>query len=114
MNRETEDLNDNEIDDLTREIEGLSLQLETLREKLATANRRQRNRPPPISDRVNRRQRNRPLTIGNRVRITNKYKGRQGLTGVITRTTNAQAYVRPDGGGETFRSYKANLQRLTE
>ena len=53
MNQETEDLNDNEIDNLTREIEGLSLQLETLRERLATANRRQRNRPITIGDRAN-------------------------------------------------------------
>ena len=113
MNRQTEDLNDNEIYNLTREIEGLSLQLVTLREKLATANIRKRNRSLPISDRATRRQDNRPLTINDRVRVTNKYKGRQGLTGVITRTTNAQAYVRPDGGGAIFRSYKANLQRLT-
>jgi hypothetical protein len=112
MSQKSTDLNDKEIDDLTREIEGLSLQLESLRERLAKATTRKRNESSSVGNKPNRVKRNRPLSIGDRVRVTNNYKCRKGLTGVITRTTNAQAYVKPDNGEAIFRSYKANLKRI--
>jgi hypothetical protein len=54
----------------------------------------------------------RQLSIGDRVKVLNNYRGRQGITGVITRITPTQAHIRPDNGGNIFRSYKQNLRRI--
>jgi dsDNA-specific endonuclease/ATPase MutS2 len=52
------------------------------------------------------------LKIGDRVEVRNNYRGRRGTKGVITKITPSQAYIKPDNGNKTFRSYKQNLRRI--
>ena len=94
MNR---DLN-KEINDLTEEIRKLNIRLENLQNSASNSQTKRKN--------------SQPLTVGERVVVTNNYKSRSGTTGTIVRLTSAQAYIEPDNGKETFRSYKANLKRL--
>jgi hypothetical protein len=50
--------------------------------------------------------------VGDRVVVTNKYRGLKGTKGTIVSLSNAQATVKPDNNGATFRKYKQNLRRL--
>jgi hypothetical protein len=52
------------------------------------------------------------LKIGDRVIVKNKYRGLKGTKGTIISLSNAQATVRPDNNGATFRKYRQNLRRL--
>jgi hypothetical protein len=48
----------------------------------------------------------------DRVIVKNKYRGLKGTKGTIISLSNAQATVRPDNNGATFRKYRQNLRRL--
>lgn len=97
---------------LALQLERLTLQANTVRNQLVQLNN-QRTRREADKDKVAPvPRRNQTIQIGDKVVVTNKYKGRQGTIGIVTRLTRTQAYVDPEGDGEVFRRYKANLRKL--
>jgi hypothetical protein len=106
-------LNNREIDELTEELAKLQLQADIIQNKLQQIRNRNQNTEITQTRTAQKAEdRNRPLRIGDRVLVTNRYKGRQGVTGSVVRLTQTQAVVRPDNGEEDFRKYKANLRRV--
>ena len=87
-----------EIDDLSKEINKLNIRLKELQKNAVRTGQK--------------RKRTVPLKIGDRVVVTNNYKNRSGIKGTIVQLTKTQAYVLPDNGVVTFRSYKQNLRLL--
>jgi len=106
-------IDNNEIDELTKELAALELQANNIQQRLQQIRERNENQTNNTENRTRRNEnKNRPLSTGDSVIVTNKYKGRQGVTGTIVRLTSTQAIIQPTDGGEAFRKYKANLRRL--
>jgi hypothetical protein len=105
--RELQDLVDN-LNRLQIQVNDVTRRIQNVREQ---RNRETQDQQVPAQPQ-NRRNRRRPLQVEDRVVVTNKYKGRQGVTGTVTKVTAAQVRVQPDGGGDSFRIYKANVRLL--
>ena len=97
---------------LTLQLQALTLEANTVRTQLVQLNNRRARREAEENKPATVRKRKHPIQIGDRVIVTNKYKERQGTVGTVTKLTRTQAYVDPDGDGEVFRRYKANLKRV--
>ena len=52
--------------------------------------------------------------IGNRIEVTNTYKGRLGVIGVVIKLGKAQVTVRNEIDGVIFRKYKQNLTKVED
>ena len=65
-----------------------------------------------INIRQQKENRNRPFKKGDRVTVTNWYKSRQGVTGIVVRLKSIQAVMQLENGEEEFRKYKVNLCRI--
>jgi hypothetical protein len=107
-------LTNNEIDELTEELRKLQIQANNIQNRLQQIRERQQQTDVTTETRTTQQKedRNRPLRIGDRVTVTNRYKNRQGVTGIVVKLTPTQAVVRPENGEEEFRKYKANLRRV--
>jgi hypothetical protein len=97
---------------LARQFQALTLEANTVRTQLIELNSKRARREAERSKPTVAPKRTRSIQVGDRVVVTNKYKGRQGTVGTVTKLTKTQAYVNPDGDGETFRCYKANLKKI--
>jgi predicted nuclease with TOPRIM domain len=113
MQNRRENLNNNEIDELTEELAKLQIQVDTIQNRLKEIKERNQKATETTQNRnLQQENSNRPLRVGDQVSVTNRYKGRQGVTGIVVRLTQTQAVVRPENGEEEFRKYKANLRRV--
>ena len=52
--------------------------------------------------------------IGDRIEVTNTYKGRLGVIGVVIKLGKAQVTVRNEIDGVIFRKYKQNLTKVED
>ena len=94
------------IQDLASQISALSVELNRL---LITANPPQQQPPPAPARRSSER-----FPIGTRVRITNKYRGLQGQTGVVTRPTPVFIFFRLDSTGSITSRQRKNLRVISD
>ena len=92
-----------QIDDLTAQLESITKQLTQLKTQV----RRERNQ------RTADQNKNRGLQIGDRVEITNRHQNLQGTTGVIIRLSTTFVTIRTDEGSEIVRGNQ-NVRRVAQ
>ena len=93
------------IEELTTHLELLHIQIEEVSNRIRAITRENNN--------VTRVRRGIEIRVGDTVQVTNKYKGRLGVKGVVIRLTATQSVIESETG-ETFRKYKANLKIVEE
>ena len=101
---------DDEVDELIRELEGLRIRREELLDRLAGVRRRRENEGAIP-----------PLVVGDRVRILNRVRRPNGWPpapndetdqlGIVTRVTSSRIYIATDTGVNTWRA-RTNVTRI--
>ena len=141
INNWTEENIDNQIEEIAKRFDDLSFEIATLagdlqilqrerkllRERetsdVAAKHPNEKKAPPNNSEVLTPRDTkttskkkspipNRDIQIGDRVRVTNKYKGRKGATGVVIATVGEQVLlIQGDHEAEPFQKYRRNVER---
>ena len=99
---------DTEVTELIKELEQLQIRITRVNERL-----RQLDSRTTRNERTTTNKESNELRVGDKVEVTNRYKGRFGVQGTITKVTSAQVLIRETGSGNTFRKYKANVKKVT-
>lgn len=106
MSRERQRTTEEQIDDLTAQLQSITQQLSALklqvkRERENTARRNSRSRNET-----------RRFPIGDRVEVTNGYQNLQGTSGIIIRLSTTFVTLRTDEGTEIVRGTQ-NVRLIT-
>lgn len=89
--------NSREINDLTEQLEELTIQYQEESRRL-----RQRIERLRASERNNETSRTNPYRVGDIVTITNNYQGNYGVTGVVVRVTRTRVTIEEHRDSEIY------------
>ena len=100
---------------LTETLQSLNLATAAVTRRRNELIRRNSNRNNKRSGKALRKQRRKnEFRVGDLVEVKDKYKGRQGIKGIVTEVYMAQVFLAPIDGTTGFRKYKENIKLLEE